>query len=179
MTSANTETRYQVVANRTLNIIIVATAALLSLLGSSLIIFTYIRFKDLRTLSRHIVVCIAISDLMSSLSSCAGLFISPTLDPRNGYCVIQAFFEAIFVLSSLLWTLFLAVTLYVVIVKQNTDLAERLIFPWFHLISWCLPLVINVVAVSLEKLGNTGDTETAGWCWIYVDSKCVCIFSFI
>ena len=173
MASATSETQYQIDANRVPNIILVATATLLSLLGSFLITFTYIRFKDLRTLSRHIVVCIAISDLMSSLSSCAGLFISPELDPRNNYCVIQAFFGAIFVLSSCLWTVFLAITLYIVIVKQNTDLAKRLIFPWLHFISWCLPLVINVVAVSLKKLGNNGDFETAGWCWIYVDRKYV------
>ena len=171
MASTTTETPYQLVANRSLNIIIVATATLFSLLGSFLIIFTYIRFKDLRTVSRHIVVCIAISDLMSSLSSCAGLLISPKLDPRNKACVIQAFFGAIFVLSSFLWTMCLAITLYIVIVKQNTDLAERLIFPWFHFICWCLPLVINVVAVSLNNLGNTGDLETAGWCWIYIDGK--------
>ena len=178
MTSASTETPYQVVANRTPNKIIVGTATLLSLLGSFLIIFTYIRFKDLRTVSRHIVVCIAVSDLMSSLSSCAGLLVSPTLDPQNEACVIQAFFGATFILSSFLWTMFLAITLYVVIVKQNTDLAEKLTVPWFHLISWCLPLVINVVAVSLNKLGNTGDFETAGWCWIYAGSKCVFFLYF-
>ena len=178
MTSTTTETQYQVIANKGPNIIIVATATLLSLLGSFLIMFTYIRFKDLRTVSRHVVVCIAISDLMSSLSSCAGLSISPKLYRQNVRCVIQAFFGATFILSSFLWTMFLAITLYVVIVKQNTDLAERLIFPWFHFIGWCLPLVLNVIAVSLNKLGNTGDFETAGWCWIYVDGMSF-FFSFI
>ena len=179
MASTAMETPDQLVANGALNIIIVATATLLSLLGSFLIIFTYIRFKDLRTLSRHIVVCIAISDLMSSLSSCAGLLISPTSHPQNNACVIQAFLGATFVLSSFLWTMFLAITLYVIIVKHNTDLAERLIFPWFHFTGWCLPLVINVVAVSLNKLGNTGDFATAGWCWIYVDKSMCFSFSFI
>ena len=148
------------------NKIIVTTASILSVLGSCIIILTFILFKDIRTPSRHIIVCIAISDLISSLSNCAGLFIK-----SNTACVIQSFVGSASILSSFLWTMFLAVFLFTTVVLENPYLGKRLIFPWFHLVSWFLPLSINITAAVLRELGNNQDLGTGGWCWIKL-GKC-------
>ena len=150
---------------------VVITMTVLSVLGSFFIIVTFIGFKDIRTPSRTIIVFIAISDLISSLSNCVGLKINSLHASPNYPCVIQSLIGSTFILSSFFWNMFLAVSLYVAVVWQNIDLAERLIFPWFHIISWFVPLTINMIAVSLHKLGNSEDSVTAGWCWIYRDSK--------
>ena len=160
-------------ANNDLNRAMVTTVTMLSVIGSCIIILTFIRFKDIRTPSRHIIVCIAISDLISSLSNCAGLLILPGKNSLGNPCVIQSLIGTTFILSSFLWTMFLAILLFVVIVLQNTELAERIIFPWFHLTGWFVPLTINMIAVSLHKLGNSEDLGTAGWCWIYLNRKCM------
>ena len=143
------------------NKIIVTTASILSVLGSCIIILTFILFKDIRTPSRHIIVCIAISDLISSLSNCAGLF-----RKGNTACVIQSFVGSASILSSFLWTMFLAVFLFATVVLENPYLGKRLIFPWFHLVSWSLPLAVNIAAAVLKVLGNNEDQGTGGWCWI-------------
>ena len=163
-TSANLD---QSVAKNEANIAIIITMTVLSVLGSFVIIITFIGFKEIRTPSRHIIVCIAISDLISSLSNCVGLSLKPNNQhPRNDPCVIQSLIGSTFILSSFFWNMFLAISLYVAVVWQNTDLAERLIFPWFHIIGWFVPLTINMIAVSLQKLGSSEDFGTAGWCWI-------------
>ena len=163
----------QTIANKEPNIAIIITMTVLSVLGSFVIIVTFILFKDIRKPSRTIIICIAISDLISSLSNCVGLAIN--VDSRhtnhsNDPCVIQSLIGSTFILSSFLWNMFLAMSLFVAVVWQNADLVERLIFPWFHLIGWFVPLTINMVAVSLHKLGNSVDFGTAGWRWIYLDS---------
>ena len=162
-----------VIENMKYIIHVVITMTVLSVLGSFFIIVTFIGFKDIRTPSRTIIVFIAISDLISSLSNCVGLKINfdHRYTSRSDPCVIQSLIGSTFILSSFFWNMFLAISLYVAVVWQNTDLAERLIFPWFHIISWFVPLTINMIAVSLHKLGNSEDSGTAGWCWIYRDSK--------
>ena len=168
-----TDTPDQQTANRPDNQAMVASVTVLSVIGSCIIILTFIRYKDIRTPSRHVIVCIAISDLVSSLSNCAALLIKPGMSRLGDPCVIQSLIGTTFILSSFLWNMFLAISLFVVIVFQNTKLAERIIFPWFHLTGWFVPLTINMIAVSLDKLGNSKDLGTAGWCWIYLNRKCV------
>ena len=146
---------------------LLTTATVLSVLGASIIILTFFIFKDIRTPARHIIVCIAISDLVSSLSNCFGLF--QTQDHPEGKnlpCIIQSFIGSTFIFSSFLWTVLLAVFLYIVIVCEKPDSGKTLIFPLFHGISWILPLIINTAAIWKSKLGNSKRFVTAGWCWI-------------
>lgn len=146
---------------------ILTIATVFSVLGSSIIILTFFIFKDIRTPARHIIVCIAISDLVSSLSNCLGLFRTEyVFEKKDPICIIQSFIGSTFILSSFLWTMLLAVFLYIVIVCENPDSGKRLIFPLFHGISWIVPLIINIAAISMEKLGNSRKFVTAGWCWI-------------
>ena len=146
---------------------ILTTATVFSVLGSSIIILTFFTFKDIRTPARHIIVCIAISDFVSSLSNCLGLFETESVFvKKDPICIIQSFIGSTFILSSFLWTMLLAVFLYIVIVCENPDSGKRLIFPLFHGISWILPLIINIAAIWKEKLGNSQKFVTAGWCWI-------------
>ena len=142
-------------------------ATVLSVFGSSIIILTFFVFKDIRTPARHIIVCIAISDLVSSLSNCLGLFrTQDTSEGKDPLCILQSFVSSTFILSSFLWTMLLAVFLYIVIVCEKSDSEKKIIFPLFHGISWILPLIINIAAITNEKLGDSRIFVTAGWCWI-------------
>ena len=152
-----------------LNTVILTIVSVLSILGASIIILTFVIFKDIRTPARHIIVCIALSDLISSLSNCFGLRINEKDDDDS--CIIQSFIGSTFIMSSFLWTMFLAVYLYIVIVYENQELGRKIIFPWFHIVSWFVPLAINIVAVAMQVLGNSRSLVTGGWCWIKYNSK--------
>ena len=155
-------------ATKLANTIILTAASVLSILGASIIILTFVIFRDIRTPARHIIVCIALSDLISSLSNCFGLFMNGKGD---GSCIMQSFIGSTFIMSSFLWTMFLAVYLCIVIVYEKRDLGRKIIFPWFHIVSWFVPLAINIIAVAMGVLGNSHSLVTGGWCWIEYNSK--------
>lgn len=154
-------------ANNEYNKAFLKAAATLSSLGSIITILTYALNKDIRTMSRHIIVCISVADLVTCMANLVGIFIIPTTKNTTGAaCQIQSFISTTAVLSSFLWTLMLSVYLYIVIVKERLKYAKNMVRPWGHLFCWLLPLGINVTALTTRNLGNDGDITTAGWCWI-------------
>ena len=169
--------KYQDTANGLTNDILLAASAGLSILGSIMIIATYTFYREIRSVSRHIVVCISIADLLVAISNCSSIVISPivdssTTDINQTACTLQSFVGTTAVLWSFLWTMTLAIYLYIDLVRGNQQLGKSMVWPWAHLVCWLLPLAINVVALYLEKLGNSGDRNTSGWCWISVYGKC-------
>jgi len=64
-------------------------------------------------------------------------------------------------MSSFLWTMSIAIFMYLVISKKHT-LAVKLI-PLFHMVCWGIPLVIVCFSMAFGVLGSTGAVD---WCWI-------------
>ena len=142
----------------------------ISIIGCLLIITTYALYKDIRSPSRHIIVCIGISDMFLSIANIyASIFVDPEDPNFQIKCQIQSFIGTTSVMSSFMWTMMLAIFLFISLDRENPLLATRLIHPWFHLLSWLLPLAINLLAIFLGKLGYNDDKAAAGWCWIRVD----------
>ena len=173
--------KYQDISNGLTNDILLAVTSGLSILGSILILLTYACYREIRSVSRHIVVCISIADLLVALSNSFAIVIAPIIDSQiksidKTACTLQSFVGTTAVLWSFLWTMTLAVYLYIDLVKGNQRLGKSLIWPWAHLVCWLLPLGINVAALLLRKLGNSGDGDTSGWCWISVFGKLFKLF---
>lgn len=61
----------------------------------------------------------------------------------------------------------MALYLYAVSIKVNTDLGRRILFS-FHCISWLVPLLMTLTALLAHKLGDGCDT--VDWCWIKEDN---------
>lgn len=141
----------------------------LSIIGSLITFITYAAFRDIQTTSRHIIVCISIADFLTVTANLFGLFSKPNKGV-DVPCQVQSFIGSTFVLSSFLWTVMLGVYLYITLVKENQELAEKLARPWFHILCWLLPLLINVVAINLQVLGNSKDDTSSGWCWIDLET---------
>lgn len=166
-------TREQIFANQPLHLTLSTLATVISIIGSSLIVGTYIFYKDIRTPSRHIIVCISLSDLTVSLCNFFVIFGgSPASDKEDDYsnqiCVISSFIVTTAMQCSFMWTMALAIFLNVLVVGRNPKRAESLLHPYFHVVCWLVPLTINVVALCLQKLGTPHDYVSSGWCWIHV-----------
>ena len=147
-------------------IIIVLTCSL-SILGSILIITTYALYKDIRSPSRHIIVCISIADLFQAMANLySAYFVNRGATHFVENCKVQSFVGSTAINCSFMWTMMLAIFLFISLDREKPSLAIRLIHPWFHLISWLVPLFINLLALFLGKLGNNNDMASAGWCWI-------------
>ncbi|XP_078110946.1 G-protein coupled receptor 157 [Sander vitreus] len=145
--------------------VVVLCSCGLSFLGSSLIIFTYIIWSDLRTTPRRLLVYLSISDWLSAVSYAFGVwrvFHTDSLD-----CVVQGAISTFANTSSFFWTVAIAVYLYVFIVRSSQRVADSLVL-FFHLVSWGVPLAITVAAVCLNKIGYDASEVSVGWCWVRI-----------
>lgn len=165
--SYNNDTAITKTANNEINRALMLTSSTLSTIGCVITIATYFLISDIKTMSRHIIMCISIADLVTCISNLVGLTIKPeTHNVSSQACIVQSFFSTTAVLASFLWTAMLTFYLYMIIVKEQFEKAKRMIIPYSHLFCWAIPLLINVVAVATKSLGNDGDLTSAGWCWI-------------
>lgn len=103
-----------------------------SIFGSSLIILTYLMWRDIRTVARTIVVFLAVADLLTAVGYLFGAIVFLRYKPDDAnftysssryksLCEAQSFITTTFPISSFLWTSHLAVYLFVTIVLQRND----------------------------------------------------------
>ncbi|XP_037540159.1 G-protein coupled receptor 157 [Nematolebias whitei] len=148
-------------------VVVLCTCAL-SFLGSSLIIFTYLVWSDLRTTPRKLLVYLSVSDWLSAVSYAFGVwrfFRADSLD-----CVVQGAVSTFANTSSFFWTVAIAVYLYVFIVRSSQRVADSMVL-FFHLVSWGVPLIITVTALCLNKIGYNASEVSVGWCWVRIQAK--------
>ena len=155
-------------ANASINRVLTTISGSLSLLGTSLIIATYIAWKDFRSTSRRILVYISIADLFIAGSNLVGVWHrhSEPDGKRDVLCEAQSFVTTTASLWSFFWTTFLAAFMYMTVAKKKRNKAE-IMLKVFHAFGWGIPLIIVGTALGLNKLGNDKDFFTSGWCWIY------------
>lgn len=89
---------------------------------------------------------------------------------ERGICTAQAIISSTASLASFFWTSFIALNVYLTVVKQNSSLVTRFrALP--HIISWGLPLIVLAVTQSYERYGlNVCTGEMLWWCWIANES---------
>ena len=155
---------------------VVGLSCSLSVLGSLLIILSFIFFKKRRTRARKILLHISLMDLGVALSNLIGLSVyfdryythhqlnsSYTVPSYiEGLCKTQAFFALFCTYSSILWTIALAGFLYCLIIHSKTRIF--IYFYWFcHVFCYCLPLLVSLWLVLTKRLGYS-PYDSAGWC---------------
>lgn len=157
------KTTYLDYAMGPLNETMVSITCILSMLGSSIIIGTYLAWRDIRTVSRNILIWISCCDFLIALGNMCGMYFKP--NPYDYKCRTQSLIVSAALISSFLWSVTLAMGLYFTIVKGKAALFNCFL-PYLHIFNWSLGLVINIVAFKMGSLGNSADQITAGWCWI-------------
>ncbi|XP_069774503.1 G-protein coupled receptor 157 [Narcine bancroftii] len=148
--------------------VVIGISCLLSVLGSGLIIATHLRWPGLRTTARQLLVYLSVADLLSALAYSYGVlrdFQSSSWD-----CVLQGAVSTFANTSSFFWTVAIAVYLYLLVSRSEQSVADALVV-WFHAISWLVPFVITMAAVSLQKIGYDASDVSVGWCWISIEAE--------
>ena len=164
---------------------VAGTTCCLSIIGSVLIIFSYLFFKDLRTNARLILVHISLADFGVAACNLFGIafkferFLNVTLQPSHfkftsttvkHLCKAEAFIAHFSTLSSVLWTMALAAYMYAIIISKlnnsnNSD--ENKQGKWFVRIScvicYGLTIFVDVWMFCTGKLGYS-PSYTSGWC---------------
>ena len=149
-------------ASGSLNKILCTTSASLSVVGTLVIIGTFLRWPDLRSNSRKIIVFISIGDLFVAISNAVGLY----TETRALVCKIQAALNIAAILSSFFWTVYLSFYIYMTVCRKITLQSEKRIMLFFLLTAWGIPLIIAVTAYGVKAVGNSKNVVSSGWCWI-------------
>ena len=163
--------------------VIAAITCALSILGAVLIILSYVFFKELRNKAREVIVHISAMDLLTVAANLFGIIINfdshlyhydkdplpPHYETYNALCKAQATIAVFGNLSSILWTIAIAVYFYICIMTDNKKTAKRSLY-FFYLICYGIPLVIVVWFLPTGKLGYA-PVGGSGWCSFVINSN--------
>ncbi len=164
----------------------VYVTCILSILGSLLIILTYLFFRDLRTKVRLILLHLSLMDLGIGLSNLIGTavdfnkyyykyynydnnqyglteFLHPNTTIQT-LCKTQAFFAMYCTYGSVFWTNCLALYLYFAVVHHSAKI-DKIVFWFSSVFCYSMPLILSLWLILTERLGPT-PFGSGGWCSI-------------
>lgn len=134
-----------------------AIASLFSIAGCLFIIGMYSVFKELRKLAFKLIMILSVFDLLNAIS-----FVIPTYQTEinGGVCVVQGILMNFSTFAATLWTSFIALTLYLIVVKGYVNIGHIMgRYLLFNVIAACLITAIpNIIQIN--------DTSE-GYCWLY------------
>lgn len=156
----------------------VSITSILSVIGSLLIIITYALFKEIRTLARQLLVCLSVADLIVATVSLLGLmtnfstkfeeekFTNTTNLDLYNWCKAQAAFHVFGTESSILWTIAVAVYMFVLVVvrpkmrKWGVKLVVLL-----YVACWGIPFILTLW-LAIDGFLGYDLAATPGFCAI-------------
>ena len=144
-----------------------SVTCLLSIFGASLIIFTYVAFKNLRTIARQLLVSISVADIIIAVSHFVGLFanyrrfiiedgdgvrIASNSSHNDPLCITQGAFSILGMVTSLLFSVMIA--FYLLVLTQSKSMRPaRLMLPFIYVIGWGVPFVVAVFVAGVRSVG--------------------------
>ena len=154
---------------------VTGVTSILSIVGSLLIIFSFLLFKDTRTRARLILFHLSLTDLGVALANFIGdvadfdrfYYNGTTLDtdPPSlacGFCKAQAFFALFFTISSIFWTCILAVYMYFLTVEKGAAFM-RYYLTFSVILCYSVPFGVSLWLVLTGRLGYS-PYNSSGWC---------------
>ena len=134
------------------------------------------RWKDIRTGSRKIITYLSIADfctafgyILGSLNYLINFGQKKSCSNFHTVCQIQSFITTTSSMSSFVWTTMLAIYLYISVVHNEGNRAQRF-FPLLHVLAWGAPLIITVPILATGNLGYSS-MAVSTWCYIQTCSS--------
>lgn len=160
-----------------------AVTCVLSMIGSVLIVLSYVCFKWMRSTSRVILLHLSLMDFMVACANFVGSVVdfntllepsvnTTTPHPSTSHevysilCVTQASFALYGTLGSILWTIAIAVHIYLSLMLSNSKLIARAVY-CYYLVCYGIPALMTAWFVATSKLGR----DPIGGSWCTVDSS--------
>ena len=144
--------------NRTLHWI-AGVAAVLSLCGSSLIIFALLRGEGKKKNRLNLLVWLSVADIIANIVT----FISFGITAENSDCKVVGFLVTFADLARVLWTACFSIALFTsIFFSYRTGLKAGDLFPFFFAFSFGVPMVLAVVGVAMDAYGDSG----FDYCWV-------------
>ena len=123
----------------TLYVVLTGIFSVLSMVGTTVIIFTYLHYPELRSKGRHFLVFISAMDFLTAFGVLLGVIW--TSDPQSfseAFCKASPIITAFSSVSSYFWNVCMALYLYFTLVKGYHHLVKKLTI-FSHIICWLIP----------------------------------------
>ena len=123
----------------TLYVVLTGIFSVISMVGTTVIIFTYIYYPELRSKGRHFLVFISAVDFLTAFGVLLGVIW--TSDPYSfteAFCQASPIITAFSSVSSYFWNVCMALYLYFTLVKGYHHLVRKLTI-FSHIICWSIP----------------------------------------
>lgn len=140
----------------------------LSMLGCLFIILAYFYNAELRVFSFKLIVCLSIAGFGNSLCNLYLAYVLPKVLNQT-VCNIQAYLVVYFSLCALIWTFFIALTLYNAVVRHKED--HNALEFYFHVIAWLVPIAVAALPLSTDSYDRYDDNNL--WCWISKEKRVI------
>lgn len=169
---------------------VVGLTSTLSIVGSLLIVLSYVCFKDLRTKAREILMHISFMDFGVGVSNLVGVGInfgryyeescnlthlhhhSSTQDISGDLCdvhtqvevscKVQGGLATLFTIGSVLWTICLSMYLFLLVSQKGTRQAKIFVrFAYFF--CYLMPICLTLWMFFTDRIGYS-PYESTGWC---------------
>jgi len=142
--------------------IILTISSGLSLFGNLFIIFSFIKFKSLRSnVTALLVFLLSVSDLAASITALLVWF-----NYSSGVCTLQAFSFQFWEVSAILWSSCIAFHAFQAIVRKKRGEILQKYIRFYFAVCFVVPGVLAVVPLGLNAYGYAGV-----WCWITIDYR--------
>ncbi|XP_065193448.1 G-protein coupled receptor 157-like [Sycon ciliatum] len=143
------------------------TCSICSVVGSLLIILTYLAFHDIRSTSRQILAYLSLANLLASASIVWGVSGNLSQDSDSPSCQAQSVLLIATGIADFLWNIGLAVYLYVIITKEGSRWGSNGCPKVLYAACWTPGVVIALVTYLQHHTGvDPGAINTAKWCII-------------
>ena len=154
------------------------SSSLLSCAGTLVILATYYKFPDLRSVAQTIITLLAVADFFTAAGYVVGsinylVHFNDTAQSDcklfERICSMQSLVTSWSTLSSCAWTCILAIHFFLVVAwnKQASWKWRRLLF--YNVFAWVSPGLIMVPLLATGKLGFAHYTSS-NWCYIKVSN---------
>ncbi|PVH92039.1 family A G protein-coupled receptor-like protein, partial [Periconia macrospinosa] len=149
--------------------IVEKTSAFLSLIGTTLIIVTFLSMKNSRTLSTTLIFYASFSNVLSNVAHVIGTA-GITAGQNSALCQVQGFLQQMFEPADVLCSLGMAINVYLAIFHQYDSASLRQLTSRYVILCYGLPFVPAFVILFISSPGRGRVYGNATlWCWISSD----------
>lgn len=170
--------------------VVVMTVSFLTMVGSVIVVLSYVCVKSFRSEGRQIVLNLSLMDLGIGLANFTGAAInfdkyySPRYNSVSGtvdaLCKAQAFVALLTTFSSVFWTMSLAIYMYI-LVFHNFQRSTIFYLPLCYFACYGLPLALTLWLFFTNRLGNA-PYNSSGWCGVILikpDDNSIDVFAAV
>lgn len=165
----------------TYNLVLTGSSSCLSILGGTVIFYTYYKLQAIRNFTRTLLVYLTLADVLVSVGHLIAVIryscvYSGTPKTENctanktteyeAICIGQSVLTTFSSLASFLWTSVIAIHIWSSVVIKTHKTEAHYMHVIYHVVCWFTPLIIVSILLHKDYLGEDYCYGTGVWCGI-------------